>query len=92
MYVVDMKWMTATDARDNWFRLLDEVAAGAIVRIDHGDAVVLLQREEEARAGVQFDYSSVLRIPGEEDASGWGWDWTSRGLAPTVRPPEGLDP
>jgi hypothetical protein len=36
LYIVRMKRVTASEARRNWFRLLDEVAAGAVVVIERG--------------------------------------------------------
>ena len=52
-----MKRVTASDARKNWFRLLDEVAAGTVVRIERRGTTILLQRAAELRADAAFDYS-----------------------------------
>ena len=71
-----MKRVTASDARKNWFRLLDEVAAGAVVSIERGGRTILLQRaaERKGREAVP-DYSRLIRAPALEDADRWGWVW-----------------
>lgn len=85
MYVVHMKRVTASDARKNWFRLLDEVAAGAVVGIERGGRTILLQRAPE-RKGRELvpDYSRLIRAPRLEDADRWGWVW--RGAEGEVEP------
>lgn len=76
-----MKRVTASEARRNWFRILDEVAAGATVVIErHGRRIVL--RREDAEAGVardQPDYRPLLSVPDAERADSWGWEWSSEG-------------
>lgn len=84
MSIVHMKRVTASEARKNWFRLLDEVATGTVVRIERRGITILVQRAEETPPDARFDYSSVLRVPQLEDASRWGWEWTG--------PPGGLEP
>ena len=77
MYVVHMKRVTASDARKNWFRLLDEVAAGEVVCIERGGRTIVLRREEPAREGAEIpDYSAILRVQDVEDADRWGWEWS----------------
>lgn len=79
MYNVRMKRVTATQARRNWFRLLDEVAAGEVVVIERKGRRIVLRREEEAPEGEAReppDYSTVLRAPGAEEADRWSWAWT----------------
>ncbi len=71
-----MKRVTATDARRNWFRLLDEVAAGETVVIERGDRRILICREEATGEAEVADYSSILRAPGVERADEWGWEWS----------------
>jgi antitoxin (DNA-binding transcriptional repressor) of toxin-antitoxin stability system len=80
LYIVHMKRMTASEARKNWFRLLDEVAAGAVVCIERGGRRIVLRREPDATAaGESPDYSSLLQVPGVEDADRWGWRWPGAG-------------
>ena len=73
-----MKRVTASDARKNWFRLLDEVAQGEVVCIERGGRHIVLRREEENDAGSEVpDYSEFLHVPGVEDADQWGWTWSA---------------
>jgi antitoxin (DNA-binding transcriptional repressor) of toxin-antitoxin stability system len=76
MYIVHMKRVTASEARRNWFRLLDEVAGGTEVMIERAGRRIVLRREdpERADAGVP-DYSSILRVAEPERAHEWGWRW-----------------
>ena len=77
MYIVHMKRVTASDARKNWFRLLDEVAQGAVVCIERGGRRILLRREpEEGEATDIPDYSSLLLVPHLEEADQWDWSWS----------------
>jgi antitoxin (DNA-binding transcriptional repressor) of toxin-antitoxin stability system len=75
-----MKRMTASDARKNWFRLLDEVAAGAVVSIERGGRTIVLRRAAvREERGELPDYSSLVRAPDVEDADRWSWDWREPG-------------
>jgi len=47
LYAVHMKRVTASDARRNWFRILDEVADGAVVVIERKGRRILIQRSPE---------------------------------------------
>ncbi len=82
MYIVRMKRVTPTQARRHWFRLLDEVADGAVVLIERRGRRIVLRREEttdldEAPAGV--DYRSLLNVPDLDRADEWGWEWAGPG-------------
>ena len=80
MYVVHMKRVTASDARRNWFRLLDEVAAGEVVRIERSGQTIVLRREEKAMVREPVpDYSDILRAPSAAEADRWGWAWEGAG-------------
>lgn len=70
-----MKRVTASEARRSWFRLLDEVAGGAVVCIERAGRRILLQREPEAGADAVPDYGSLIRAPSAERADAWGWTW-----------------
>jgi len=75
-----MKRVTASDARKNWFRLLDEVAAGAVVSIERGGRTIVLQRAPaHQERGDLPDYSRFIRAPDAEDADRWSWDWREPG-------------
>ena len=69
-----MKRVTASEARKNWFRLLDEVAAGATVVIERAGRRILLKREPTGDADVP-DYAGLIRIPDAGNADRWGWQW-----------------
>jgi hypothetical protein len=72
-----MRRVTASEARRNWFRLLDEVAAGAGVVILRKGRRIVLRREEPAAAAERElpDYSDSIRVPDVAEADRWGWDW-----------------
>ena len=77
MYIVHMKRVTASEARKNWFRLLDEVAQGEVVCIERGGRRILLQRQpEEGDPPRPPDYASLLSVPEVEQAHRWGWTWS----------------
>jgi antitoxin (DNA-binding transcriptional repressor) of toxin-antitoxin stability system len=92
MYIVLMKRVTASDARKNWFRLLDEVAAGEVVSIDRAGRRILIQRApaEGEQADIP-DYSSILvaESPGQAEAWGWEWPGPEGELRPSTK--EGVD-
>lgn len=71
-----MKRVTASEARRNWFRLLDEVAAGAVVVIERKGRRILLRREEEAPSAAEIpDYDELMSAPAAERADEWSWAW-----------------
>jgi antitoxin (DNA-binding transcriptional repressor) of toxin-antitoxin stability system len=74
-----MKRITASEARRNWFEVLDRVAAGEVLMIErHGRWIVL--RREEAPAGSVQDYSALIRaVDDVSRADEWTWDWTEEG-------------
>lgn len=69
-----MKRVTASEARRNWFRLLDEIVAGATVVIERGGRRILLRSEPIAPEALP-DYSDLIRVPEAGDADRWGWRW-----------------
>jgi hypothetical protein len=76
MYIVHMKRVTASDARKHWFRLLDEVAAGAVVAVERGGRTILIQRAPADRVREPVpDYSDLIRAPDASAADQWGWVW-----------------
>jgi hypothetical protein len=73
-----MKRVTASEARKNWFRLLDEVAEGAVVCIERGGRRIVLRREPEEDRGTAIpDYSSLLQVPEPASADQWRWSWSA---------------
>ena len=86
MYIVHMKRVTASEARQNWFQLLDEVARGERVVIERrGRRIVVLCEDlnEQARSTGMPDYSQLLQVPNADDADRWSWRWTEEGVEPT---------
>ncbi len=71
-----MKRVTASEARRNWFRILDEVAAGAVVVVERSGRRILIQREEGADPVEEIpDYDSVVSGCDLDHADEWGWAW-----------------
>lgn len=78
-YIAHMKRVTASEARKSWFRLLDEVAAGEVVLIDRkGTKVILRRADKKGRKRDESvpDYRTLLKVPHEERADTWSWEWT----------------
>jgi hypothetical protein len=69
-----MKRVTASEARRNWFRILDEVAAGAEVVIERGGRRIVLRREEGVEGDIP-DYASLIQAPEAREAHEWRWRW-----------------
>jgi hypothetical protein len=75
-----MKRVTASDARKNWFRLLDEAAAGEVVVIERAGIRILIQREPVSEPGEDVpDYADLLESPALADADRWSWRWDPEG-------------
>lgn len=72
-----MKRVTASEARKNWFRLLDEVAQGEVVCIERGGRRIVLRREPDvSREKILPDYAALLQVPDLDQADQWGWFWS----------------
>jgi len=85
MYTVHMKRMTATDARKNWFRLLDEVIEGEVVLIERGGSRLLLKLVDKGEPAERIpDYRALIQVKDVDEADQWGWEWdgSSEGLHP----------
>ena len=78
LYIVHMKRVTASEARRNWFRILDEVAAGEVVVVErHGRAIQLTRASVVDHVREIPDYSGSIRAPdGADHADRWGWEWS----------------
>jgi antitoxin (DNA-binding transcriptional repressor) of toxin-antitoxin stability system len=78
-----MKRITASEARRNWFRLLDEVAQGEKIVIERRGRhiVVLCEDLEEVnpKKGTP-DYGALLQVPDADQADQWSWNWLEGGL------------
>lgn len=85
-----MKRLTASEARKNWFRVLDEVAAGEVVVLERKGQRLVLRREDKkvAKSKQQFpDYTRLLRVLDADQVDQWSWDWQgeSQDLVPVSR-------
>ena len=66
-----MKQVTATEARKQWFRLLDEVVSGEVVILERKGRRVILRREDSKRGlkdPKELDYRKLLRVPDADHA------------------------
>ena len=91
MYTVHMKRMTATDARKNWFRLLDEVIEGEVVLIERGGSRLLLKLVDKGESAERIpDYRALIQVKDVDEADQWGWEWdgSSEGLQPRRTEPQ----
>ena len=79
MYFVRMKRVTATDARKNWFRLLDEVVEGEQIVVVRNGVRILLSRDEGQVSEQLVDYRKLLKVKNKDRADQWGWDWVEPG-------------
>lgn len=84
MYTVHMKRITATEARKNWFRILDEVLGGEVVTIHRKGRRIVLRMEEPGALewDPAPDYADLLRVEDGDRADQWGWEWDGGDLKP----------
>ena len=78
LYIVHMKNVTASEARKNWFRLLDEALDGEVIAVQRKGRRLVLRREELAdnrNARGTRQYKRLLRVPSAEKADRWSWEW-----------------
>ena len=73
-----MKRVTASEARRNWFRLLDEVLAGEVVAVVRKGQRIVIRREEPARAARRKtpDYSALIQVRDVDSLDSWSWEWS----------------
>ena len=71
-----MKHVTASEARKNWFSLLDEVANGQIVAIERNGKKLVLRTEKRKKSK---SYRKVISGQDIDNADKWGWDWDKAG-------------
>ena len=86
LYIVRMKNVTASEARRQWFRLLDEAAQGEVIVVQRKGRRLVLRREDVGKAKAASPapvYRRLLRVPRVDQADRWSWEWTPEGdLAP----------
>jgi hypothetical protein len=79
-----MKHVSASDARKNWFKLLDEASNGEVIAIqrNHKQLILKLQKRKPAVPS----YKGLIDCPDADDADRWGWEWKGPGrLVPKMR-------
>jgi len=76
-----MKRVTATEARKDWFRLLDEVLAGEVIVLERkGRRIVLRLDDTLSRPKEKAPrYDDLLRVEDADRADEWGWEWSGPG-------------
>jgi hypothetical protein len=79
-----MKQVTATEARNNWFTLLDEAARGEVIAIRRNDKNLILRLEKSKR--VTPDYTKSIDFPDADEAETWGWEWKGPGKLAPAKP------
>jgi hypothetical protein len=79
-----MKHVTASEARTNWFKLLDEAAKGEVIAIQRGEKRLILRLEKRKKSTPS--YKGLISGKNIENADQWGWEWSeSKGLVPVTR-------
>lgn len=89
MYTVHMKRITATQARKNWFRLLDEAAEGETILIEREGVRLVLHRQIDELEGLASrvpKYDDLIRVHDIGEADRWSWQWSDSedGLVPDL--------
>lgn len=77
-----MKKVTASEARRQWFRLLDEAARGEVIVVQRNGRRLVLRREELGKTGAASKrpaYRRLLTVPGADQADRWSWEWKGPG-------------
>ena len=79
MYIVHMKRVTPSQARREWFRLLDDVVSGEVIVLERKGQRIVIRRESGQKGVSAPDYSKLIRVLGGDDADRWKWTWSPRG-------------
>jgi len=82
LYIVRMKTLTASEARRQWFRLLDEAAQGEVIVLQRKGRRLVLRREDAGKAKATSrdpGYRRLLRVPRVDQADRWSWEWRPEG-------------
>ncbi len=91
LYIVRVKKVTASEARRQWFRLLDEAVQGEVIVVQRKGRRLVLRREDVGKVkgtSAARGYRRLLRVPRADQADRWSWEWTADGgLAPRRAPP-----
>jgi len=85
-----MKKVTASEARRQWFRLLDEAAQGEVIVLQRRGRRLVLRREEVGKTKAlrpDRGYRRLLRVPRIDQADRWSWEWQAAGGLASRRTP-----
>lgn len=77
-----MKRVSASEARKQWFRLLDEALQGEVIVVQRKGRRVVLRREgdKDTRGSPPAGaYRRLLRVPRAAEADRWSWEWRGVG-------------
>lgn len=77
LYIVRMKYVTASEARKNWFQLLDDAANGEVIAIQRQGKKLVLKLDK-SKAAIP-DYKGLIDFADADQADAWGWEWKGRG-------------
>jgi antitoxin (DNA-binding transcriptional repressor) of toxin-antitoxin stability system len=83
-----MKKVAASEARKQWFRLLDEAARGETIMLERHGRRLVLRREDADRGRARkprVDYRRLIRVPRAHEADRWSWEWRGPDRALTAR-------
>jgi hypothetical protein len=80
-----MKHVTASEARKNWFKLLDEAARGEVIAIQRDDKKLILKAAKTKSR--QPNYKKLIQFPDVDDAHTWGWEWKGPGQLASRKKP-----
>ena len=72
-----MKHVTATEARKNWFALLDEALSGEVIAIQRDNKKLILKLQSTKRA--TKSYNELIDFPDADEADTWSWEWKGPG-------------
>jgi hypothetical protein len=72
-----MKHVSASEARRNWFKLLDEAVKGEVIAIQRDDKKLILKLQK-GKAKTP-DYTKLIDFPDVDTADLWSWDWKGPG-------------
>jgi len=77
VYIVHMKYVSASEARKNWFQLLDQAARGEVIAIQRDDKKLILKLDKRKRRIPS--YKGLIDFKDADEADTWGWEWKGPG-------------
>ena len=81
-----MRCVTASEARKNWFTLLDEAVRGEKIVIERNGKRLVLAAEKKSIKTRVPSYKKLIGGTDIDNAHKWGWEWSpSKGLIPVTR-------